>query len=135
MPSEPFEQLRDDIKRGDTIALRRFLDANGDPNLHNLAGESLLSVAAAAGQTQLVEGLLSGGAQVNYHSHGWTPLYLASLNGHEHTVQVLLDNGADPTIPVSGASIASWLSHYGSARSRIVEMLTAKRARGAGNAT
>src|SRR5688572_26450064 len=96
--SDAFEQLRDDIKRGDAIAVRRFLEQNGDPNLHNARGECLLSVAAAVGQTPLVELLLRAGAHVNYHINGWTSLYSAAMNGHRRTVAVLLEHGADPHI-------------------------------------
>lgn len=39
--------------------------------------------------------LLEFGAEVGAKSKGWTALHKAALNGHEVTVQLLLEQGAD----------------------------------------
>ena len=122
---DQFERLRDDVKRGDVVAIRKFLTQGGDPGVHNRWGETLLSVAAAVGQTPIVELLLAAGVNVNSgDQHGHTPLLFASIYGHERTVRLLLARGADPSIPASGWSIVGWLEHYGAARQRIVDLLT-----------
>jgi ankyrin repeat protein len=129
MSSGLFEQLRDDIKRGDAIAVRRFLEHNGNPNLSNALGESLLTIAARVGQTRLVELLLLAGAHVNYHSEphtGWTALYASSMNGHGKTVEVLLKHGADPKIPMRGQPIAYWVSLAHAEYREILELLNAQ---------
>jgi ankyrin repeat protein len=129
-----FEQLRDDIKRGDAIALRRFIEQSGDPNLHNARGETPLGVAAAIGQTRLVELLLFAGANVNHHVNGWTPLYSAAMNGHQKTVATLLEHGADPRIPMHEKSIAYWVSFARPEYPEILELLTAHSSNDAGAA-
>ena len=134
MTSDLFEHLRDDIKRGDAIAVRRFLEQKGDPNLHNSVGESPLTVAATVGQTRLVELLLLAGAHVNYHSEpysGWTALYAASMNGHRKTVEVLLKHGADPNIPMHGHPVAYWVALARAENREILDLVNAQPPRGA----
>ncbi|KAA0174763.1 hypothetical protein FNF27_03660 [Cafeteria roenbergensis] len=61
-----------------------------------LSGRPLLIEAAAAGATVLVEGLLNRGADVETEApKGWTAVMVAAQNGHESTVGLLLDRGAD----------------------------------------
>ena len=124
MPSDLFERLRDDIKRGDIIAVRRFIEQNGDPNLCNARGETPLVIAAFDGQTRLVELLLLAGARVNHHVNGWTPLYSAAMNGHRKTVAVLLENAADLHIPMLGEPLTYWLNLIG--RHDILELINAE---------
>lgn len=52
---------------------------------------------AKVGQTKIIKELLSKGKDPNQQTaRGWTPLMLASAEGHFSTVDLLLDNGADP---------------------------------------
>jgi len=53
----------------------------------------------AAGDTELVDLLLSYGAEVDFHyDDGATPLLLMTQLGFGETVKYLLDNGADPNL-------------------------------------
>ena len=124
MVSDSFEQLRDDIIRGDTIAVRRFLERGGDPNVHSEKGECALSAAAIAGQTPVVEILIHAGALVDGHSKsGWTPLYFACAHNHVRTVQTLLNNGASRNVMIHGKPMTYWLS-LNNDRQRVIELLT-----------
>ena len=124
MSSDLFEQLRDDIKRGDAIAVRRFLEQGGDPNLHNACGETPLVIAAFDGQTHLAELLLVAGARIDHHVNGWTPLYSAAMNGHQKTVAALLEHGADIHIPMHGEPLTYWLNLVG--HHKILELIKAE---------
>ncbi|KAI1737533.1 ankyrin repeat-containing domain protein [Xylaria scruposa] len=70
-----------------------------DPNLQNSSGETLLFLAAEAGHIQVVESLLQT-SRVNLERADphrlYTPLIIASLNGHEMMVKLLLERGAKP---------------------------------------
>ncbi len=55
--------------------------------------------AAKNGELQVVERLLSSGAQVNEQDdQGWTPLNWAASNGNVEIVTLLLEHGADVTM-------------------------------------
>ena len=59
--------------------------------------------AAAAGQSTLVQQLLTAGASVNAQtSSGWSALSRAALKGHEAVVQCLLAAGASVEIGKAG---------------------------------
>lgn len=58
-------------------------------------GETPLTAAALAGQTDVVELLIDHGATVDGRNrNGFTALHAAAYGGHDETVQVLLDAGA-----------------------------------------
>ncbi|CAK1541290.1 unnamed protein product [Leptosia nina] len=67
------------------------LDAETDSN-HDTA----LTLACAGGHEELVELLLSRGADIEHRDKkGFTPLILAATAGHEKIVEILLNHGAD----------------------------------------
>lgn len=69
----------------------------------NPDGESPLFVAAANGQGELLQALLSKGANPMLASnYQWTPLYVAAFRGHLECVKRLLAHGAKPNVPVPG---------------------------------
>ena len=62
------------------------------------AGSStpLLHVAAGAGNTELVEKLISVGVDLNQKdSEGWPAIHYAIVNGHFHCATLLIENGVD----------------------------------------
>lgn len=67
-------------------------------NAKNKSGETLLHRAAAYGDSDLVEFLLSQGADPNIKStSGLSPLHLACSEGHEEIARCLIKYNADPT--------------------------------------
>ncbi|KPP66106.1 myotrophin-like, partial [Scleropages formosus] len=61
-------------------------------------GRKPLHYAADCGQADVLEFLLSKGADVNAHDkHGITPLLSATYEGHLACVRILLEKGADKT--------------------------------------
>ncbi|XP_040276268.1 cyclin-dependent kinase inhibitor 2A-like isoform X2 [Bufo bufo] len=61
--------------------------------------EELLTMAAAQGDVQLVRAFLENGANPNSsNSHGRTAIQVMMM-GSPHLAQLLIDHGADPTIP------------------------------------
>lgn len=52
-----------------------------------------------AGQTEIVNILIQYGAAVNIQSqNGFTPLYMAAQENHDHVVKLLLHNGANQSL-------------------------------------
>jgi len=52
--------------------------------------------AAAEGRLEEIRSLLDRGANINaVDTANWTPLHLASINGHHQCVELLLDRGAN----------------------------------------
>jgi ankyrin repeat protein len=103
------KELAEEIEKAPPIALalgkarraelRRLLSENVDPNVC-LAGGSLLSISASAGDVDEVDLLLSGGADANRprDSRGGTPLHTALSAGRLAVAQRLLQRGADPLV-------------------------------------
>jgi hypothetical protein len=61
---------------------------------------SLLHLAAMAGLSEVVELILSSGADVDIkNTKGQTPLYCAAKSGHEGVVEVLVDHDASAFLP------------------------------------
>lgn len=79
-------------EKSDKVA--KALMANPKTDLEKLdsAGENAMMLAALNGDTDLVKALIAKGAEVN--KKGWAPLHYAAANGHDDTVQLLLDNSA-----------------------------------------
>jgi ankyrin repeat protein len=101
--ASPAEEINSAARRGDTTGVAKLLAR--DPNLvHARAG--------AYGQTPLMRAvrfehlataqyLLDHGARVHDHdAHGQAALHWASYKGSVGVVRLLLERGADPTIPL-----------------------------------
>ena len=85
-----FDDLHRKIKKGDVIALRAWIDANGDVNLRNKFGWTLLMMAALHGRTDMVEILLAAGADAKAsNKHGDTAVSLARLKGFNRTAETI----------------------------------------------
>jgi len=84
-------------KRGHIKVVKYFLDIGWDVDLKcDLNNGTILSVAAAYGQDDIVSMLIKHWADVNYKNEiGADPLMAAAANGHDTTVTMLLENGAD----------------------------------------
>lgn len=85
-----------------SMQITRFLIKEGaEGNLQSYSGLNSLHYACKFGMKQVVLYLLEKVSfdinQPTYVARN-TPLHLACMNGHEGIVQILLDEGADPTI-------------------------------------
>ncbi|KAF7044970.1 hypothetical protein CFC21_054125 [Triticum aestivum] len=80
---------------GNLDTVRYLLDHDADPEKRGEHGMTALHVAAGAGMCEMIEVLLSKGADVNSVSFCGTPLHAAITGKHDAAVKTLLDHHAD----------------------------------------
>ncbi len=96
------QQLIAAASDGDTLAVRRLLARGANLNnsteeVTDAQGRTALSAAAHFGHLDVLDALLSAGANVNVcDGSGITALGAAALAGHEDAVVMLLEWGANP---------------------------------------
>jgi hypothetical protein len=103
---------------GNQRLVTHFLREGYDVNYEDDGGTTSLSGAAVGGNKEMVGFLLSKGADVNRKSrlNDETPLMAASAMGKPETVNMLLDNGADPcAVDREGHNAAGLAKKYGHA--------------------
>jgi hypothetical protein len=90
--------LNDAAAAGDLGLVKHLLAGGYAPNAESSGGTTPLSAAAVGNQPQVVEFLISKGADVNYANAlgAETPLMAAAEMGHLSIVKLLLAHGADP---------------------------------------
>ncbi|RJE21703.1 phosphodiesterase gde1 [Aspergillus sclerotialis] len=97
-----------DLVSGDLLAVaintssgcaEQLLAAKPDVNYQNGHGETALYTAARSGNVEIANKLLICGANVEIaeRNRGWTPLIVASVEGHISVVELLLQAGAVPS--------------------------------------
>jgi ankyrin repeat protein len=101
---DPFDDdaLHAAAQNGDLERLRDLLARGCDLNAFDDLGKTPLHYAAAADRPEVVRYLLERGANVNAHhapSIGNTPLRDVAENCSLRMATLLVDAGADPTIP------------------------------------
>lgn len=82
---------------------------------HDGRGDLPIHHAARNGATDIVTRMLAHKADPNARTEsGQTVLYCAGGHGHTDTVRVLLDAGADPSVPFTddGKTLREWLRPY-----------------------
>ena len=81
---------------------------------HYAHGDTVLHHAARNGDLEIVEQLVSKGADVNVKSdHEHFPLYCAAGHGHVATTQYLVEHGADLQARLGdGKTVIEWLKQY-----------------------
>ncbi|TMR30563.1 ankyrin repeat domain-containing protein [Nonomuraea zeae] len=90
-------RLFDLARRGDTEALRAYVEAGVPAGLTNGKGDTLLMLAAYYGHAETVRMLVTCGADPNsVNDRGQTPLAGAVFKKESAVVRALLDAGADP---------------------------------------
>lgn len=80
---------------GNAPGLRQLLlqDPSLAPKKDFVTGFTALHWAAKQGRIETVDMMARSGADVNQRAHGgYTPLHLASLHGHTHIIQLLINN-------------------------------------------
>lgn len=81
--------------------VRILVGAGVDINFQDEQGETALHVAARFGHTECAKLLLEGNelqrasTELAETTYGWTPLFVASVDGHLAIVNLLIDAGAD----------------------------------------
>jgi hypothetical protein len=103
---EDYESMTRAIDRGDTQAVQKLIEggaAVNDVGRDDFPGAPPIAIAAAKGNTALVEILLEAGANPNACCCSCvTALHRAIEAGHSDTVTRLLEGGADPRIQYDG---------------------------------
>jgi len=90
-------RMFDAARNGDASLLSAALEAGLPVNLTNAQGNTLLMLAAYAGQVELTQTLVTKGADVNCaNDRGQSPLAGAVFKGYDEVVHVLVAGGADP---------------------------------------
>lgn len=78
-------------------AVHTLLELGADVDPQNRARETPLMLAARHGHDDIIPSLIASGAEPNHLDvAGWAALHYAVMFGHVGTVQLLLDNGANP---------------------------------------
>ncbi|MFH4980558.1 hypothetical protein AB6A40_007267 [Gnathostoma spinigerum] len=81
------------IKNGDLCAVKKNIDS-GNVNMV-IDGRNPIHIAADYGHPEIVEYLISSGADINaLDIHGMTPLLAAVFEGHKNIIKLLLAKGA-----------------------------------------
>ena len=96
------------IKRGDLTVAKKLIEAGADIKLcglnsYNKSGWTLLQKAVNDNDTNMVEFLISNGADLNKTSNGngYTALELAVANDRGVIAKKLLEAGADPNVNIA----------------------------------
>ena len=101
------------VVSGDTVGLKKLIDAGADVNFKDHEGASPLSVASCFGYMDIVKLLIEAGADVNIKSkHGGTPLMGAAFNNKIGVVKKLIDAGADVNIANDAGHTALSFAKY-----------------------
>jgi ankyrin repeat protein len=105
--SNPAQQLFHAAHAGDTKKVLQLLNAGVNVNASfqrdesELSGKTALMIASSRGYSDMVEKLISRGADVNRkHYSGTTALMFAAGSGDVNTIKALLRAGADPNVKV-----------------------------------
>jgi len=81
------------------ICVDTLLENAANPNVADSKGRTPLHCAAFSGSCETIVPLILGGAKIDQpsESEGMTPLHFAALKGRRLVLNILLDQGADPT--------------------------------------
>lgn len=95
---DSFDSIAALISSGDTAALERVFERRPDLlRVRDMGKHTPLHIAARAGRAEVVELLLTMGAEVDARMmEGATPLLLSAAQGDAQSVKQLLGKGADP---------------------------------------
>ncbi|KAI9055724.1 hypothetical protein LZ554_000665 [Drepanopeziza brunnea f. sp. 'monogermtubi'] len=95
-----------------TVIVKLLVSAGVDINWQDPAGETALHVAARFGHEECAKILLQGTPEqkiivdLTENTFSWTPLHIASVDGHLSIVELLIAAGANVQIP----DVSGWLA-------------------------
>ncbi|XP_037389491.1 ankyrin repeat family A protein 2 isoform X1 [Pygocentrus nattereri] len=96
---EGFTPLMWAAAHGQIAVVEFLLQSGADPHILAKGRESALSLACSKGYTDIVRMLIDCGVDVNeYDWNGGAPILYAVHGNHVRCVEILLENGADPTM-------------------------------------
>lgn len=95
------------------LMAKRLLDRGADPNIKIFDMAPPVFIAANAGSTNLLEMLLSFGADIHAPCQGGTALHVASSRGSEAATEWLLQHGADANAALESGMTALHLAAEG----------------------
>jgi len=119
------------VSRGHKDTAVRLLDAGVDANTIPARSEStLLYLASASGNLDLVELLISKGADASQPSGSKSPLYPAATRGHTAIAALLIEKGAVPTAQIVlaatgkgfGETAVALLNHLDLEKTEVVDI-------------
>lgn len=93
-------EIHGDAGDGNLMAVKKYVRKGGDVNKkHKANGRNILSYAVVSGNKELVEYLISEGANANDGEDGRdTPLHYAARENNPEIVKLLLSSGANPNV-------------------------------------
>ena len=97
-PSEPPDiSIHQAVFDGNIEAIKQAIADGVDVNSKGIGGFTPLLIAAMEGHNEVVELLISKGADVDarWHGDGATPLRFAAARGYKEIVELLISKGAD----------------------------------------
>ena len=87
-------QLMEAAAVGDDATVRSYLELNGNANLNDRTGKTMLHWAAQGGHASVVQILIEHGVNMTATADKKTALLLAAEHGKDAVVQLLAENGA-----------------------------------------
>ncbi|KAF8445528.1 glycerophosphodiesterase GDE1 [Terfezia claveryi] len=77
--------------------VRLLVDAGVDVNYQDEHGETALHTAARMGHVECMRNLIAGGADIEVpeNSYGWTPIFIAAVEGQLSALEALVEEGAE----------------------------------------
>ena len=86
-------------KSNATTIVKLLVDAGVDVNYQDEHGEAALHTAARLGHVECMRNLIAGDADIEVaeNSYGWTPIFMAAVEGQLSTLEVLIEEGAEAT--------------------------------------